>query len=124
MWEFTVSPVTEARHTLFSSSFSGAGTPVMVECPTLPAALEDHRVEHVDVLKLDYGGSEYDVLFGCDGGTLAPVRHIVMELHESPAIPHSRRALLSFLEGHASVPSSTTSDSAPATSDVHGFFRR
>lgn len=46
---FTVSDVTDARHTFFRSSFRGTGTSVEVPCVSLPAALEQHGVGRADV---------------------------------------------------------------------------
>lgn len=96
--QFTISDVTDARHTFFATPFSGNGNAVDVECTTLPAVLRDYDVDQVDVLKLDCEGSEYDVLLGCDRDTLLRVRNIALEIHEAPSIPHTRAELVSFLE--------------------------
>ncbi|CAA9356785.1 MAG: Methyltransferase, FkbM family [uncultured Frankineae bacterium] len=97
---FTLSAVNDARHTFFSTRYSGSGTTVEVRCVTLPEALEEHGVEHVDLLKLDCEGSEYDALLSCDAPVLARIDHIVAELHESRTIPHTRSDLISHLARH------------------------
>lgn len=100
---FTVSGRTAARHTFFGSQFSGAGKNVEVQCTTLPALLRDHGVGRVGLLKLDCEGSEYDVLLGCDAETLDHVDAIVMEIHESDAIPHRQDELVGLLGRHGFI---------------------
>jgi FkbM family methyltransferase len=97
---FTVSSITDARHTFFPSDFSGTGKAVEVECTTLTDIIEGHRLESVDVLKLDCEGSEYDVLLGCDRDTIRRIRGIVLEVHESLEIGHRAAELIEFLESH------------------------
>ncbi|HEY0510023.1 MAG TPA: FkbM family methyltransferase [Blastococcus sp.] len=97
---FTVSAFTDARHTFFPSQFSGQGRTVQVECTTLPDVLREHAVEVVDVLKLDCEGSEYDVLLGCGADTMARIRCIALEMHESEGIGHTAAEMVGFLESH------------------------
>jgi FkbM family methyltransferase len=97
---FTVSQITDARHTFFPSDFSGEGRAVEVECTTLADIIEDYRLESVHMLKLDCEGSEYDVLLSCDAETMQRVRGVVLELHESAEIGHTSAELISFLESY------------------------
>ena len=95
---FTVSGITDARHTFFPSEFSGQGKTVEVECTTLADILEEYRLASVDVLKLDCEGSEYDVLLSCAPETMRRIRRIALEMHESPEIGHQAAELVEFLE--------------------------
>lgn len=97
---FMVSELTDARHTFFPTAFSGPGKSQEVSCTTLAAALSKHNVDTVDVLKLDCEGSEYDVLLTADADTLAKIKNIAVEIHESPAHGHSSAELVDFLESH------------------------
>lgn len=97
---FTISDLTDARHTFFASPFSGTGATAEVECTTLPALLSDFDIDEIDVLKLDCEGSEYDVLLGADPDVVRRIKHIVLEVHEAPSIPHTRTELVTFLESN------------------------
>ena len=121
---FSVSGITDARHTFFPSHFSGAGRQIEVQCTTLPDAFREHGVEVVDVLKLDCEGSEYDVIFGCDAETLSRVRCIVFELHESPQIEHTEADLVRFLESHGFTGEIYDVHQRDDVRTAMGFFRR
>lgn len=121
---FSVSSITDARHTFFPTQFSGAGRQVEVRCTTLPAALREQGVESVDVLKLDCEGSEYDALFGCDADTLSRIGCIVFELHESPQIRHKEGDLVAFLEEHGYTGEIYDVHQRGDLRTAMGFFRR
>jgi len=81
---FSVSGITDARHTFFPSHYSGAGRQVEVRCTTLPDALRTHGVDVVDVLKLDCEGGEYDVVLGSSPASWDDVVRVVLEHHPHP----------------------------------------
>ncbi|MGI9174247.1 MAG: FkbM family methyltransferase [Rhodothermales bacterium] len=56
---------------------------VDVRVLTLADLLEDHALERVDFLKLDCEGAEYPVLFGTDVQTLARIRTVSLEFHDT-----------------------------------------
>jgi FkbM family methyltransferase len=54
---------------------------------------------HIDLLKMDIEGAEYDVLLGTDCGTLGRIAKIVLEVHdETPAERQKRPLLLKHLK--------------------------
>lgn len=121
---FSVSGITDARHTFFPSHYSGSGRQVEVRCTTLPDALRRHRVEKVDVLKLDCEGSEYEALFGCDAETLSRIGCIVFEVHESARIAHTEADLVAFLESHGFTGEMYDEHQREDVRTAMGFFTR
>jgi FkbM family methyltransferase len=61
----------------------GART-IKVDCTSLDDIVRDNRLERVDLLKLDCQGSEYEILFGAEAGTLRRIRSIIVECEEFP----------------------------------------
>jgi FkbM family methyltransferase len=55
-----------------------------VECITLKQAFEENHIEHVDCLKLDCEGAEWDILKTIDHETLSKISVITMEYHFKP----------------------------------------
>ena len=60
---------------------SSSGTDVRVL--TLDGLMEAHTLEQIDFLKLDGEGTEYPVLFGADARTLARIRTVSLEFHDT-----------------------------------------
>ncbi len=52
--------------------------------------------QHIDFLKMDCEGAEYDILLNADDGSLGAISHICMEYHDS-LTPHTHRDLVVFL---------------------------
>lgn len=73
--------VPDARdHTGRYSLFPGRGSQtVMVPCLSLDQIVCEHRLEWIDVLKIDCQGSEYEILYGASPETLAKIRNIMAE---------------------------------------------
>ena len=97
---FTVSNITPARHTLISSSFSGSGKAVEVECTTLAAILRDpnYMIDRIRLLKVDCEGAEYDIFLGCDPAVFQKIDAVVLEMHEISSIPHKMTELVQFFK--------------------------
>jgi FkbM family methyltransferase len=57
---------------------------VQVECVTLKQALKENNIDHVDYLKLDCEGAEWEILETIDEETISKIRVIVMEFHLKP----------------------------------------
>jgi FkbM family methyltransferase len=49
---------------------------------TLPEILETHRLDSIDLLKIDCEGGEYDILPAVPGSLFKRIRNIVFEYHE------------------------------------------
>jgi FkbM family methyltransferase len=58
-----------------------AGQALPVRCITLAGALEQFRLQPLDVLKMDIEGSEWEVLLSTAPEALAGIRHIQLEYH-------------------------------------------
>jgi FkbM family methyltransferase len=71
----------DACHSLYSTD---EGEVVQVQCVTLKQALEMNHISHVDYLKLDCEGPEWEILKSLDGETLAKIDVIGMEIHDRP----------------------------------------
>ncbi len=54
---------------------------VTVQATTMEALFEKHSIDHVDLMKMDIEGGEYDLLVG-DPAWLRKVDHIILEVHD------------------------------------------
>jgi FkbM family methyltransferase len=57
---------------------------VQVECVTLKQALKENNIDHVDYLKMDCEGVEWEILETIDEETRSKIRIIGMEYHLKP----------------------------------------
>jgi FkbM family methyltransferase len=67
---------------------------------TLESLFKEHRLDHVDYLKLDVEGAEYPILLNCPAETLRRVRHLVLEYHEFDGAPWGPQDLERRLRSH------------------------
>ena len=67
---------------------------------TLAGLLEDHGLAQVDFLKLDCEGAEYPILFGADVHTLARIRTISLEFHDTGEARWTGLSLARLLHEH------------------------
>jgi FkbM family methyltransferase len=74
-------PGNDQCHSLYGTD---EGEMVRVQCVTLKQALEMNHISHVDYLKLDCEGPEWEILKSLDVETLAKIDVIGMEIHERP----------------------------------------
>lgn len=79
---------------------------VVATCRTLEAALADFEMRHVDLLKMDIEGGEYETLLATPREVLRRIRKINLEYHEVAAhLGYSKAQLFSHLAdaGHVLV---------------------
>ncbi len=70
-----------------------------VSCVSLDDVVHEHRLERIDVLKIDCQGSEYEILYGVSLQTLGRIRTIVVECETFPDPPEwSATGLKTYLE--------------------------
>jgi FkbM family methyltransferase len=74
---------------------------------TLPAALDEARVNLVDLLKVDVEGAEEAVIAGIDDRTWGRIRQLVIEVHD---VNGRRDRLRTILEGRGYRTTSDTED--------------
>jgi FkbM family methyltransferase len=70
---------------------------IQIQSTTLLDVLRDNQLKTIDLLKLDCEGAEYDILLTAAPETLARVKRIVMETHNTDA--HTAAELVDFLHG-------------------------
>lgn len=71
-----------------------------VQATTLTDIIRDNSIEHIDYLKVDVEGAEYDILFNCPAETLEKVKNMVMEYHEFDGDKRTHRDLVNLLEAN------------------------
>jgi FkbM family methyltransferase len=91
------SHVTDARHSFYSSNFVGRSTQRTARCTSLDDLVESMGLSHIDLMKLDCEGAEYDILLNASDDTVAKIKTIYAELHESASIPYKTDDLVSRL---------------------------
>ena len=69
----------------------------LVQCVTLPAAIQMCSVETIDLLKIDTEGAEVEILDAVDDATWAKIRRITLEYHEELR-PGSKTHLIKLLK--------------------------
>lgn len=73
-----------AGHSLYGGHALETGKTIQVECLTLKDLLDDYGIDHVDFLKLDCEGAEYEILQTIDQPTLDRISMVGMEFHDYP----------------------------------------
>lgn len=74
---------------------------VEVRCISFDEVLSEFSLPHIDLLKLDCQGSEYEILFSASPDSLGRVRAIVVECESFPDRPEwSAEAMAGFLRDH------------------------
>jgi len=69
-----------------------------VECVTLKHILEDHKLDTIDLLKINCEGAEYGIFDNCADAELRRIDNIRMEYHNFDDAPHCGQSLASLLE--------------------------
>lgn len=81
-----VSFYVDPEHSVFSSSIqtagNAAGATLKVPAVTLSDLLDTHQVDHIDLLKCDIEGGEYEVFRAMTPGVFARIKNITMEYHQ------------------------------------------
>jgi len=100
-------PVPSQRRAL---SFAAGKSGTEVVGKTLEAMLDENQLAHVDLLKMDIEGSEYEVLLSTSPQVLSRIGRIAVEYH-GDCNPYSKKQLFSYLRAARFVPVSDFSDS-------------
>lgn len=69
---------------------------IQVKTSTLEAIMQKYEVDHIDYLKLDTEGAEFEILCDTPKNILKKIRKIVMELH--PFGENTKEKMINFLE--------------------------
>jgi FkbM family methyltransferase len=64
------------------SMFTKTGNFLNVNCITLPEIMESHKLNKINLLKMDCEGAEYEILFNTEEKFFKKIDKIVMEAHE------------------------------------------
>jgi FkbM family methyltransferase len=83
-------------HSLWKG-WGGSEQEITVQCRTLEDVMQEYKLTHIDLLKVDCEGAEGEIILGLDDETLRRIRRIGMEVHEWPGSDNTRQ-LKSFLE--------------------------
>jgi len=90
------------ENTVVSSVFSGFNgmnnKRITVPAQSLMSILEEHDLQHVDLLKLDCEGSEYDIVYNTPPAVLRKIAMMVIEVHELNKDKNNVAALAEFLQ--------------------------
>jgi len=99
-----------------NSVFSKTDNIEVVACTTLDKFLAEHKIEHVDILKIDVEGSEWEILR--NSSAINKVSVMIGELH---FLHIDKDAMLSLLQKHFRVELNTRCD--PHNSSCSEVFR-
>ena len=75
-----------------------AGRRVEVACVPLIEILDSNGLKHVDLVKMDCEGSEYEILYGAPDACFERIREIRMEYHNLATERCNVRDLIAFLQ--------------------------
>lgn len=82
-----------------TSLIYGDGNGQEIDCVSLNDVFVDNKIEHIDLLKVDCEGSEYEILMGFKGsGNFEKISNIVLEYHEFEGRSETFKMLRDFLE--------------------------
>lgn len=73
---------------------------IEVTSVTLDDIINTHKINKVDLLKLDCEGSEYAILYSTSSTILDKIAAISMETHKSNAVNENNENLCKFLQNH------------------------
>ena len=64
--------------------------------------MQENRIDHIDLLKMDCEWSEYEILFQLENETLSKIYNIYMEVHFNEIIAEKYRkySMVDFLKKH------------------------
>ena len=95
--------------TLFTSTIEGFSTmagvfasdnraeKIVVPTLTMGQVMEEHRIDKIDLLKLDCEGSEYSILYNLDDILLKKIGLLSIESHPGAGVDQNHDSLLNFL---------------------------
>lgn len=106
---FAVTDQKGEKNLLISASSPGVGsfyqdhgTKQRVSSTTLSSFIQDNHIPHIDFLKMDCEGAEYDILFHCPQPVLRSIKKISMEYHDLDQ-KRNHPPLISFLQKHGFI---------------------
>ena len=76
-----------------------AGASLFVEAVSLESVLKRPDFDHIDLIKLDCEGAEYDILLNAPASVLEKIERIVMEYHDG-VTPFNHLDLVKYLTRH------------------------
>jgi FkbM family methyltransferase len=100
--------------TLAATPTSTATQAIQVECTTLPRILDANSLDHVDLLKLDCEGAEYEILYATPRPYFDRIAGIRMEYHATSTETDRIQRLIQFL-GDAGYRVVHTARTSPTT---------
>jgi FkbM family methyltransferase len=71
-----------------------------VNCTSLDALFRKYHLKHIDLLKIDAEGAEFDIIMNTSSTTLKKIKAITLEYHDSMGLAATSRDLTAFLESH------------------------
>jgi FkbM family methyltransferase len=69
-----------------------------VDCTTLKAIFAEHRLESIDLLKMNCEGAEYEIIESCSDTELQRISNIRLEYHNLRADGRNGHSLMRFLQ--------------------------
>jgi FkbM family methyltransferase len=74
---------------------------IQVEAISIPDIFKEYKIDHLDLLKIDCEGAEYNILFNCPKQYYQKIKKIAIEVHSwVPETEGSIKKLTDFLRGH------------------------
>lgn len=83
--------------TLFAGESENGRHSVQVKCTTLQEIVDANRLDHIDLLKMDCEGAEYEILYQTSAKVFESIREIRMEYHNLDNQSRHVEALQNFL---------------------------
>ncbi len=71
---------------------------ISIDCISLNDVLTDNHLDHIDLLKLNCEGAEYEILYSTQRETFNQIREIRLEYHNEDSNRNNGRALRQYLE--------------------------
>jgi FkbM family methyltransferase len=70
---------------------------ISVPCITLTDIINQHKLENIDILKIDCEGSEYDIIYNTDPDLIRKAKIIALEVHDVDADKNNFPAMKDYL---------------------------
>jgi hypothetical protein len=83
--------------TLLAPQLKGSCASTTVHCTTLAGILDANALDHVDLVKMDIEGAEYEILYGTPPDCFERIQQIRMEYHDLDSAERNVRSLKQFL---------------------------
>lgn len=72
----------------------------VVSCTSLVAVMKNYELDHIDLLKLDCEGAEYNILYNSPQDIFKRVNNIALETHQGPGERENKAAMAAWLKSH------------------------